>query len=210
MKKISIIIILFIISSITNAQINKEKIDQALLSKGIDLKSNGYVITSQYTSKSNGVTHVYIRQTLNNIEIFNANSALHFDKIGNIISFNNSFINNASNILVKSKKTIKYTQAITSVAMQLGKIVIFINVKSNNLSNEYIVNDVHASSKEIKAKMYYLLKKNQLIKVWNVEFYNDKTGDWWNKRVDANTGKIIDDNNWKNEFGPKKLIRKEK
>ena len=94
--------------------------------------------------------------------------------------------------------------------MHLVKIVIFINVKSNNLSNEYIVNDVHASSKEIKAKMFYLLKNNQLIKVWNVEFYNDKTGDWWNKRVDANTGKIIDENNWKNEFDPKKINKKRK
>jgi Zn-dependent metalloprotease len=157
MKKLSIIVIFFIFSSIANAQINKEKIDQTLLSKGIDLKSNGYVITSQYTSKSNGVTHVYMRQTLNEIEIFNANSALHFDKIGNIINFNNSFINNASSILVNSKNEITYSQAITTVAMQLGKIVIFSFSKSKNTSNEFSVTDVHASSKEIKAKKYFLL-----------------------------------------------------
>ena len=197
-------------SSIANAQINKEKIDQTLISKGIDLKSNGYVITSQYTSKSNGVTHVYIRQTVNDIEIFNANSALHFDKIGNIISFNNSFINNASSILINSKNEINYSQAISAVATQLGKKVKFTLNKSKNISNEYVEGDKNASSKEIKAKMYYLLKENQLIKVWNVEFYNDKTGDWWNKRVDANTGKIIDENNWKTECGPKKNIKKVK
>jgi Zn-dependent metalloprotease len=210
MKRLSIIIIIFLFSSFANAQINKEKIDQTLTSKGIDLKVNGYVITSQYTSKSNGITHVYIRQTINGIEIFNANSALHFDKNGNIISFNNSFVNNAASNLIDSKNEINYTKAISAVATQLGKIVIFSLAKSKNLSNEYIVNDVHASSKEIKAKMYYLLKDNQLIKVWNVEFYNDKTGDWWNKRVDVNTGKIIDENNWKTECGPKKNIKKVK
>lgn len=210
MKKLSIIIILFHFSSFVLAQINKEKIDQTLILKGIDLKTNGYVITSQYTSKSNGVTHVYIRQTVNDIEIFNANSALHFDKNGNVITFNNSFINNASSILINSKSEINYTQAITRVAMQLEKIVVFYNAKSKNLSKEYIVNDVHASSKEIKAKMFYLLKGNQLIKVWNVEFYNDKTGDWWNKRVDVITGNIIDENNWKTECGPKKNTKKVK
>ena len=210
MKRLSIIILIFLFSSFANAQINKEKIDETLISKGIDLKLNGYVITSQYISKSNGVSHIYIRQTINGIEIFNANSALHFDKNGNVITFNNSFVNNASSILIDSKSEINYTQAITRVAMQLGKIVIFSLAKSNNLSNEYIVYDVHASSKEIKAKMYYLLKDNQLIKVWNIEFYNDKTGDWWNKRVDVNTGKIIDENNWKTECDTKKIIKKVK
>lgn len=210
MKKLSIITILFLFSVIAIAQINKEKIDQTLTSKGIDLKLNGYVITSQYTSKSNGVSHVYIRQTINGIEIFNANSALHFDKNGNVITFNNSFINNASSILMDSKNEINYTKAVSAVAMQLGKKVKFTLAKSKNVSNEYIVNDVHASSKEIKAKMYYLLKDNQLFKVWNVEFYNDKTGDWWNKRVDVNTGKIIDENNWKTECDTKKIIKKVK
>jgi len=210
MKKLSIILIFFLFSSFAIAQINKEKIDETLISKGIDLKLNGYVITSQYTSKSNGVTHVYIRQTVNDIEIFNANSALHFDKNGNVITFNNSFVNNASSILIDSKNAINYTQAVTNVAMQLGKKVIFSLAKSKNTSNEYVVVDKNASSKEIKAKMYYLLKNNQLLKVWNVEFYNDKTGDWWNKRVDVNTGKIIDENNWKTECDTKKITKKVK
>jgi len=48
--------------------------------------------------------------------------------------------------------------------------------------------------------LFYFFKNNRLYKVWNVEFYNDKTGDWWNKRVDAKYGKVIDENNWKNEF----------
>jgi extracellular elastinolytic metalloproteinase len=210
MKKLSIVIIFFLFSSFAIAQINKEKIDETLISKGIDLKLNGYVITSQYTSKSNGVTHVYIRQTVNNIEIFNANSALHFDKNENVITFNNSFVNNASSILINSKNEINYSQSISAVATQLGKKVKFTLNKSKNISNEYVEVDKNASSKDIKAKMYYLLKDNQLFKVWNVEFYNDKTGDWWNKRVDVNTGKIIDENNWKTECGPKKNIEKVK
>lgn len=210
MKKLSTFIILFLFSSIVFAQINQEKIDKTLLSKGIDLKANGYIITSQYTSKNNGVTHVYLRQTVNEIEIFNANSALHFDKNGNVISFNNSFINNAAGILVDSKNAIDYTQAVSTVATQLGKTVVFSLAKVVNVYNEYVVMDKRASSKEIKSKIYYLLKDNQLLKVWNVEFYNDQTGDWWNKRVDINTGKIIDENNWKTECDTKKISRKVK
>ncbi|MFZ4797636.1 MAG: T9SS-dependent M36 family metallopeptidase [Bacteroidia bacterium] len=210
MKKLSSTIILLLFTSITFAQISKEKIDETLISKGINLKANGYIISSQYTSKSNGVTHVYFRQTVNNIEIFNANSALHFDKNGNVVSFNNSFINNASNIVIEPKNAINYTQAVTNVASQLGKKVKFSLAKSKNISNEYIVVDKNASSKEIKSKMFYLLKDSLLYKVWNVEFYNDKTGDWWNKRVDVNSGKVIDENNWKTDCDTKKIIKKVK
>ncbi len=86
--------------------------------------------------------------------------------------------------------------------------VTFSLAKSNNISNEFIVFDKKASSKEIKSKLYYLFKNNQLVKVWNVEFYDDKTGDWWNKRVDINTGKIIDENNWKTACDTKKISNK--
>jgi len=200
MKILSSAFILFLFSSIALAQISKEKIDSTLISKGINLKTNGYIITSQYTSKNNGVTYIFLRQTVNYLEIYNANSALHFDKNLQLISFNNSFVNNASDILEKYRIIISYTQAITTVAKQLGKKVIFPKVKKSNTSNEFTIIDKKASSKEIKAKLFYFFKNNRLYKVWNVEFYNDKTGDWWNKRVDAKYGKVIDENNWKNEF----------
>jgi len=199
MKILSSAFILFLFSSIALAQISKEKIDSTLISKGINLKTNGYIITSQYTSKNNGVTYIFLRQTVNYLEIYNANSALHFDKNLQLISFNNSFVNNASDILEKYRIIISYTQAITTVAKQLGKKVIFPKVKKSNTSNEFTIIDKKASSKEIKAKLFYFFKNNRLYKVWNVEFYNDKTGDWWNKRVDAKYGKVIDENNWKND-----------
>ncbi len=121
MKRLPIIIILCFCANFVFAQINKQNIDAALVLKGIDVKTNGCIITSQYTSKNNGVTHVYLRQTLNNMEVFNANSSLHFDKTNHLIAFNNSFVTNTTNTIIDSKNAISYSEAITVVATQLGK-----------------------------------------------------------------------------------------
>jgi hypothetical protein len=44
--------------------------------------------------------------------------------------------------------------------------------------------------------------------VWNIEFFVEKTGDWWNKRVDVNTGKIIDENNWTTHCDVKQISKR--
>ena len=45
-----------------------------------------FVITDQYTDQHNGVTHIYLRQIVNGIEVFNANSSLRLSKDGKLIS----------------------------------------------------------------------------------------------------------------------------
>ncbi len=197
MKKLYTLLITSILYTCTFAQISKTRIDETLAAKGIQAQDMRYVITAQYTTKNNGVTHVYLRQTLNGIEIFNANSSLNFSQDGNLLSFNNGFIAGAESRIRISKNTISYIQALNTVAAQFG---IYVNTASNKTSsnaNEYIINDYSASSKNIKTKLYYLLQNKQLLQVWNVEMYLDKNGDWWNKRVDAESGLIIDENNWK-------------
>lgn len=209
MKKLLLIAIASLISSIAFSQVSKTQIDAALQAKGLDPSANdAYIITSQSSSKDIGVSHVYLRQTLNGIEIFNANPALHFDKIGNMFSFSNAFIKSAKSKLVASNNNTSYNKAIEIVAKQLGLSVNFSVNKTNPQSNEYIVIDKKASSQDIKAKLYYLLLDKEIRQVLNIEFFDDKTGDWWNKRVDVNTGKIIDENNWTTQCNVKQTTKR--
>ena len=166
MKKILLIAIVSLISSLAFSQISKTQIDAALKAKGLDPSVNdAYVVTSQSSSKDIGVSHVYLRQTLNGIEIFNANPALHFDKNGNVFSFSNAFIKSAKSLLVVSNNSTSYTKAIEIVAKQLGLSVNFYVNKTNPQSNEYIVTDKKASSQDIKAKLYYLLLDKEIRQV---------------------------------------------
>ena len=209
MKKILLIAIASLTSSIAFSQISKTQIDAALQAKGLDpYENDAYIITSQSSSKDIGVSHVYLRQTINGIELFNGNPALHFDKNGNVFSFSNAFIKSAKSKLVVSNNNTSYNKAIEIVAKQLGLSVNFSVNKTNSQTNEYIVLDKKASSQDIKAKLYYLLLDKEIRQVWNIEFFVDKTGDWWNKRVDVNTGKIIDENNWTTQCDVKQTSKR--
>ncbi|KAF9916182.1 Fungalysin/Thermolysin Extracellular metalloproteinase 5 [Lobosporangium transversale] len=55
------------------------------------LTSSDYVVKNAYTSKHNGVTHVYLRQVINGLEVVNGDINVNVDKDGNVISFGDSF-----------------------------------------------------------------------------------------------------------------------
>ncbi|KAF9290068.1 Fungalysin/Thermolysin Extracellular metalloproteinase 5 [Mortierella alpina] len=50
-----------------------------------------YIVKNAYTSKHNGVTHVYLRQRIGDREVVNGDMNINVDKDGNVISFGNSF-----------------------------------------------------------------------------------------------------------------------
>lgn len=54
-------------------------------------KGLGFVVKNHYKTKSNGITHVYARQTFNEVEVVNGDANVNIDKYGRIISFHSSF-----------------------------------------------------------------------------------------------------------------------
>ncbi|KAG0333010.1 Fungalysin/Thermolysin Extracellular metalloproteinase 5 [Podila humilis] len=55
------------------------------------LTSSGYVIKNSYTSASNGITHVYLRQMVDGLEVVNGNININVDRDGKIVSYGDSF-----------------------------------------------------------------------------------------------------------------------
>src|SRR5690242_7289841 len=85
-----------------------------------DKDISDFVITDQYTDQSTGITHIYIRQKVNGIEIFNANSAIHLDRNGETVAFHNSFVPAAADKATVSTPSIQPTTAIQNVAASIG------------------------------------------------------------------------------------------
>ncbi|KAG0314809.1 Fungalysin/Thermolysin Extracellular metalloproteinase 5 [Dissophora globulifera] len=55
------------------------------------LTDSEYIVKNAYTSKHNGVTHVYLRQRIDGLEVINGDINVNVDKRGNVISFGDSF-----------------------------------------------------------------------------------------------------------------------
>lgn len=56
-----------------------------------ELSSSDYVVKNSYTSAHNGVTHVYLRQMVDGLEVVNGNMNINVDRNGNVISYGDSF-----------------------------------------------------------------------------------------------------------------------
>ncbi|KAF9971083.1 hypothetical protein BGZ65_010644, partial [Modicella reniformis] len=55
------------------------------------LTSSDYIIKNAYTSKHNGITHVYLRQVVEGLEVVNGDINVNVDSNGNVISYGDSF-----------------------------------------------------------------------------------------------------------------------
>jgi subtilisin-like proprotein convertase family protein len=169
------------------------------LEKLITNKSDSYVITKEHVSSISGIRHVYLRQAINGIEVYGTESGVHFDKTGKVLVEHNKFLADVQATLKKSSQSIDARAAITSVANQMGyKMSNLQETKSIGGKNKAAVfNKAGISSEDIPVKLMYYYREGfgtQL--VWELSIAEKTSSDWWNFRVDASTGKIIDKDNW--------------
>lgn len=56
-----------------------------------ELNASNFITKNVYTSEHNQVTHVYLRQVVDGLEVVNGDININVDRYGNIVSFGNSF-----------------------------------------------------------------------------------------------------------------------
>jgi subtilisin-like proprotein convertase family protein len=175
------------------------KASTASLEKLIAQKSNAYVVTNENVSKKSGIRHVYLRQAINGLEVYGTESSVHFDKTGKVLTEHNKFLADVQATLKNSSQGIDARTAIAAVANQMGyKISNLREIKSIGGKNKAAVfNKADISLVDIPVKLMYYYREGigtQL--VWELSIAEKTSTDWWNFRVDAVTGKIIDKENW--------------
>ncbi|KAF9360145.1 Fungalysin/Thermolysin Extracellular metalloproteinase 5 [Mortierella sp. AD094] len=73
----------------TGSAANPEKVALEFVEQ--KLTNSDYIVKNAYTSKHNGVTHVYLRQRIDGLEVVNGDINVNVDKHGNVISYGDSF-----------------------------------------------------------------------------------------------------------------------
>jgi extracellular elastinolytic metalloproteinase len=194
---------------VTNGIFAQQKPDQKISNEksSISLETlikqtdNSYVITNDYVSKKTGMRHVYLRQAIDGIEIQGTESNIHFDASGTVIISRNNFLKDVQSTVINKSATISASQAIISVANQmnypLNNLELIKNIGGKNKQATY--NKAGISSENIPVKlMYYFRPDVGTTIVWELSIAEKNSSDWWNFRVDAATGDIIDRNNLTN------------
>jgi hypothetical protein len=178
-------------------------LEELLENKQITPLDMQYEITDQHISRTSGVNHVYYRQTLNGLQIYGTQSDIHFLPSGEVLTKNNQFIRNAAEKMVgSSTPSLTAIQAVQEAANQLNYNVsepLSVISSLNTPNQEALISDGGISLTPIPVKlMYHINERQKVYLVWDLSIQENSRQDWWNVRIDATTGQILDQSNYMN------------
>ncbi|QIE60449.1 T9SS type A sorting domain-containing protein [Rasiella rasia] len=189
--------------SVSSAQVVKSKsVDTPNIDIEKLLERNDkvqYSVTSEYTSKLSGIHHTYLRQLINGIEVCGTESSIHKNKLGKTVMLHNNFVGDIETTVTNSSVDISPDQAISRVANQMGYALSNLQLKENfgGANQKALYSKSGISKRDIPVQlMYYYREGHGTQLVWELSVLELDDADWWNFRVDAVTGLIIDKDNF--------------
>ncbi len=165
------------------------------------------LVSSNYRTQHNGMSHFYFLQRHVGIPVYNAMIGVHVTSDGKIGFATNRFIANVAAKVNATAPTLSAEQAIIKAAQQLnlpGKPAPVFVEKSEK--GELIFEDKSISQSAIKVRLMYQPTANGTVRLaWDLAIQQTNTPDYWSVRIDAITGNLLDKQNWTVycEFGSK-------
>jgi subtilisin-like proprotein convertase family protein len=181
---------------------------QLLLSKSAETRlgsaelSNMEVSSETYSEKS-GVTNVYFQQTINGIPIHGAILNAHVTKNNELLTFGSRFVS-VKQLEKKGSESPKLTaeQGLRAALAGLGINETGLLVQKsveNNPVRSTIFDKGLVSLEDIKLQLIYQPIEDHKVGVrlaWQAEIQTTDSQNWWVARVDAETGELLDKNNY--------------
>ena len=160
----------------------------------------GLIVQDRYVSRHNQVTHIYLRQRYQGIEVFGGDININIDRDGRIISLGNRFASNLRGAITVTAPAISAVTAVERAAQHLNLTIsqpLVMQKAIGGPAAEILLSDGGISQAPIPVKLMYLpLKRRQIRLVWvtNLRLLNGLN--WWRIRVDAVTGEVLSQNDW--------------
>jgi extracellular elastinolytic metalloproteinase len=176
--------------SIQDPQLNliKKHINESVKSVDSEISFN---ITSKVPG-TNGVEHFYGIQTYNGFPIFETNFNVTIVK-GDVVNYHHNFLSNPESYVVNTSFSLSAGQAIQRIVADYP--VDYSKITEIH-AGEFDYNDLSLSDEVIKVYKKWYKNGTNLIPIYEVSLYEKDHSHWFNTRLDANTGEIINKNDW--------------
>lgn len=203
MKKIIYLLIIFAVNlsfsqdytSAVKSYLNQNQSNLALQSQDF----SDIVIESQSFSKSLKSENVYVAQRYRGVKIFNSVSPFVI-KNGVVVTANMaSFVKNISSKANAAIPSVSAEVSIMKAASQLGlPVPTNISLLETGSNNSYVFSNGNISLENIPVSLVYqrLEGSESLRLAWDLSIYQLDANHYYSVRVDAQTGDIIDTNDW--------------
>ena len=159
------------------------------------------IVRDKYLSSKSGITHVYFAQGHNGIEVFNGIINVNVARDGKVISMGSRAVPNLATAIKSSSASLTAIQAVQAAASSLNLTVTapltVVKTVSPGPSQAVEVSKGGISLETIPARLVYQPMPNGDVRLaWDVAIYQLDAQHWWNMRVDAASGAILDKNDW--------------
>jgi len=176
-----------------------EKSEELNLSKTV---INDYIVTKQFVTAHNQVTHTYLQQTVNGIPVANARMTMSTYSNGVELHTASRFIDGIENLQVVSQTSISELDAINHSAEAYE---VNYNLDANLVGNEgqdkvYQANSI-STQENIKVRKVFVHLDQQLRLAYETDIFYDEINAWWQTRIDAGNGSVLDSITWTLECG---------
>lgn len=153
-----------------------------------------YEISSELVSKHNKVSHIYLQQSHADIPVFGAILNANILPDGQMLSIGNRFVTNLDQKVNTTTPVVNTSQAVAAVMsyFQLEGIE-HLSLDRKISEQAYIYHKEGISLEPVKVQLMYQPLADESVRlVWNVDLYQLDAQHWWQARVDAITGEVID------------------
>ena len=161
-------------------------------------------VTDLVPSRHNGVTHVYLRQRVNGLEIDGAEMGIHIDRKGRIFHRTGAFVRAAGSRAASAAAPPALTpeMAIRAAARELGlsgrEADLALVENLGGFDRRTVYSSPELSEDEIPVRLRYFRTpgSDRLTLAWNLHLKVSGESDWLDLWVDAATGAIASRVNW--------------
>ncbi len=156
-------------------------------------------VTGVTTSKSSGLTHVYLRQQLNGIDVDGGDANVSVMSDGRVLTAGSRLFPSLA-ARATSVRNIDARQAILAAATFVGITSPRVGALEQNLggiSESQVYAGGNVSLGEIPVQLVYQMNSDGGLHLsWNLNLQVPGTQDWFDMNVDAETGSVLRQDNW--------------
>jgi extracellular elastinolytic metalloproteinase len=153
------------------------------------------VVTSETKSRHTGITHVYLRQRVDGLEVFGADSNFNVGADGALLSFGTSFLPEVRQAINRTSPEIGAVDAASAAAAHVGLNPgepLAVVEEKGGVEQETILTGGGIASTPIVAKLVYQPVDPADVRLaWQVDIDEASGQHLWRMTVDAETGEVL-------------------
>ena len=157
------------------------------------------VVTDAYTSEHNGVSHVYLRQRYQGVEVYGANINVNVARDGSVLSFGSDFVPRLASSVNRTEPVLDAPAAARAAAAAVGLTLTApfqVLEQRGGAAQETLLSTGGISFSPVPVKLVYQPVAGTARLAWEVQIEELSQQHWWSLRVDAETGALLAKNDF--------------